>query len=177
MRLSGQVIHTGNSSMEVAVRMEAIEKDGSEETIMLGRFCMVARDAWTGKSKKVNPLILETLEDRTLFNIGESMHLNVSLTCDFLLIVGLSPQRPAALDCSALPEPRPAHFLRVRGTPLPLPQIWKRRAYQERFGAAGNRDRLDGRYSSRKDNGYVSSGAEVSPASLQSWATQLSVFV
>ena len=61
MRLSGQVIHTGNSSMEVAVRMEAIEKDGSEETIMLGmdltgyilsgfthgellgRFCMVAR--------------------------------------------------------------------------------------------------------------------------------------
>ena len=36
MRLSGQVIHTGKSSMEVAVRMEAIEKDGQEETIMLG---------------------------------------------------------------------------------------------------------------------------------------------
>lgn len=36
MRLSGQVIHTGRSSMEVAVRMEALEKDGREETIMLG---------------------------------------------------------------------------------------------------------------------------------------------
>ena len=36
MRLSGQVIHTGRSSMEIAVRMEALEKDGREETIMLG---------------------------------------------------------------------------------------------------------------------------------------------
>ena len=76
--------------MEVAVRMEAVEKDGSDTTIMLGmekliedsypclltphlgRFCMVARDARTQKSKTVNPLILETPEDRTLFNIGES---------------------------------------------------------------------------------------------------------
>ena len=33
---------------------------------------MVARDARTNKSKTVNPLILETSEDRTLFNIGES---------------------------------------------------------------------------------------------------------
>ena len=37
MRLSGQVIHTGRSSMEVAVRMEALEKDGREQTIMLGK--------------------------------------------------------------------------------------------------------------------------------------------
>ena len=76
--------------MEVAVRMEAVEQDGSDTTIMLGmenliengylrlpslrlgRFCMVARDARTQKSKTVNPLILETPEDRTLFNIGES---------------------------------------------------------------------------------------------------------
>lgn len=36
MRLSGQVIHTGKSSMEVAVRMEALAQDGSEQTIMLG---------------------------------------------------------------------------------------------------------------------------------------------
>ena len=86
MRLSGQVIHTGNSSMEVAVRMEAVEKDGSEETIMLGRFCMVARDAWTGKSKKVNPLILETPEDRTLFNIGESTCQILSAPDDNLML-------------------------------------------------------------------------------------------
>jgi acyl-coenzyme A thioesterase 9 len=36
LRLSGQVVYTGRSSMEVAVRMEAMEKDGTEETIMLG---------------------------------------------------------------------------------------------------------------------------------------------
>ena len=36
MRLSGQVIHTGKSSMEIAVRMEGLAKDGSEQTIMLG---------------------------------------------------------------------------------------------------------------------------------------------
>lgn len=36
LRLSGQVIYTGHSSMEVAVKMEAIERDGKEETIMLG---------------------------------------------------------------------------------------------------------------------------------------------
>ena len=36
MRLGGQVIHTGKSSMEIAVRMEALSKDGTEQTIMLG---------------------------------------------------------------------------------------------------------------------------------------------
>lgn len=36
LRLSGQVIYTGRSSMEVAVKMEAMESDGTEETIMLG---------------------------------------------------------------------------------------------------------------------------------------------
>ncbi|OCH88958.1 Thioesterase/thiol ester dehydrase-isomerase [Obba rivulosa] len=71
MRLSGQVIHTGRSSMEVAVRMEALEKDGKEETIMLGRFCMVCRDARTHKAAPINPLIMSTPEDQMLFNIGE----------------------------------------------------------------------------------------------------------
>lgn len=36
MRLSGQVIHTGRSSLEIAVRMEALG-DGTEQTVMLGR--------------------------------------------------------------------------------------------------------------------------------------------
>ncbi|KAH9922303.1 Thioesterase/thiol ester dehydrase-isomerase [Epithele typhae] len=64
MRLSGQVIHTGRSSMEVA--------DGTETTVMVGRFCMVARDSKTQKAKLVNSLTLETSEDCTLFNMGES---------------------------------------------------------------------------------------------------------
>ncbi|PIL25877.1 transporter [Ganoderma sinense ZZ0214-1] len=71
MRLSGQVIHTGKSSMEVAVRMQALDKDGGEETIMLGRFCMVCRDAHTNRSTQVNPLVLETKEDHALYTIGE----------------------------------------------------------------------------------------------------------
>ncbi|KAI0369063.1 Thioesterase/thiol ester dehydrase-isomerase [Pilatotrama ljubarskyi] len=78
MRLSGQVIHTGRSSLEVAVRVEALEKDGKEKTIMLahsyclpGRFCMVCRDARTHGSALVNPLSLETAEDHILYTIGE----------------------------------------------------------------------------------------------------------
>lgn len=37
LRLSGQVIYTGRSSIEVAVKMEALGNDDAEETIMLGR--------------------------------------------------------------------------------------------------------------------------------------------
>lgn len=38
LRLSGHVIHTGRSSMEVAVQLVALDERGSEETLMLGRF-------------------------------------------------------------------------------------------------------------------------------------------
>lgn len=40
MRLSGQVIHTGRSSLEIAVRMEALG-DGTEQTVMLGKSCCI----------------------------------------------------------------------------------------------------------------------------------------
>lgn len=36
IRLSGQVIYTGNSSMEVAVKMEALGSNNEDETLMLG---------------------------------------------------------------------------------------------------------------------------------------------
>lgn len=36
IRLSGQVIYTGLSSMEVVVKMEKVEPGDAEETIMLG---------------------------------------------------------------------------------------------------------------------------------------------
>ena len=36
LRLSGQVIYTGKSSMEVVVKWEALSQDHTEETIMLG---------------------------------------------------------------------------------------------------------------------------------------------
>jgi len=36
LRLSGQVIYVGNSSMEVVVKMEAIGNDLPEETVLIG---------------------------------------------------------------------------------------------------------------------------------------------
>ena len=36
LRISGQVIYTGTSSMEVAVKMESIGNDIPEETVMIG---------------------------------------------------------------------------------------------------------------------------------------------
>lgn len=36
LRLSGQVIYTGRSSMEVAVKMETIGMNQPEETVLLG---------------------------------------------------------------------------------------------------------------------------------------------
>lgn len=36
LRLSGQVIYTGRSSMEVAVKMEATNPTGEAETLLLG---------------------------------------------------------------------------------------------------------------------------------------------
>jgi hypothetical protein len=36
LRLSGQVIYTGKSSMEIVVKWEALGQDHSEETIMVG---------------------------------------------------------------------------------------------------------------------------------------------
>jgi acyl-coenzyme A thioesterase 9 len=41
LRLSGQVIHVGKSSMDVVVQLEALEKDGAEQTLMLGVFLKV----------------------------------------------------------------------------------------------------------------------------------------
>ena len=93
LRLSGQVIYTGRSSMEVVVRIETMAKDTSEkdETILLGkwhaarfsyvvlklssmsigRFSMVCRDAKTNQAYPVNPLIISTDEEKTLFSIGQ----------------------------------------------------------------------------------------------------------
>ncbi|KAI0748818.1 HotDog domain-containing protein [Irpex lacteus] len=77
LRLSGQVIHVGRSSMEIVVRMEALEpghtnEDAQGKTVMLGRFCMVCRDSKTHKARAVNPLVIESEEDRRLNAIGEA---------------------------------------------------------------------------------------------------------
>ncbi|TEB22448.1 Thioesterase/thiol ester dehydrase-isomerase [Coprinellus micaceus] len=67
LRLSGQVIYTGKSSMEVVLKMEFIR------CVSLGRFSMVCRNAHTHKARRVNPLIISTPEEKALFSLGEHM--------------------------------------------------------------------------------------------------------
>ncbi|KAJ6542636.1 Thioesterase/thiol ester dehydrase-isomerase [Mycena capillaripes] len=73
LRLSGQVIYTGKSSMEVAVKMETIGMGKEEETVLLGRFSMVCRDANTQRARNVHPLIISTPEEHALHSMGEGM--------------------------------------------------------------------------------------------------------
>ncbi|KAF9644432.1 thioesterase thiol ester dehydrase-isomerase [Thelephora ganbajun] len=70
LRLSGYVIYTGRSSMEVAVQLVALDDGGAEETLMLGRFCMVCRGV-RGGSYEVPQLTLATPEEKNLYEIGK----------------------------------------------------------------------------------------------------------
>lgn len=75
IRLSGHVIFVGRSSLEIAVKMEGYKLvDGQEvdETYMIGRFSMVCRDAHTRGAREVNPLVVSTPEEKTLFSMGQS---------------------------------------------------------------------------------------------------------
>ncbi|KAF9009194.1 Thioesterase/thiol ester dehydrase-isomerase [Hymenopellis radicata] len=73
LRLSGQVIYTGRSSMEVAVKMESIGGHQPEVTVLLGRFSMVCRDANTHKARQVNTLSISTPEEHALYSLGEGI--------------------------------------------------------------------------------------------------------
>ncbi|KAI5993806.1 thioesterase thiol ester dehydrase-isomerase [Pisolithus orientalis] len=61
-----------DTRLSVAVKMEALSPDGGEETLMLGRFSMVCRNARTHKAHPVIPLIIRTPEEEALYKIGES---------------------------------------------------------------------------------------------------------
>ncbi|OXB38575.1 thioesterase family protein [Cryptococcus neoformans] len=72
LKFSGFVTWTGNSSMEVVVKMEGSRPDTADwETLMLGRFAMVCRDSKTHKSRKIPPLIVESEEEKILWAIGD----------------------------------------------------------------------------------------------------------
>ncbi|KAJ7223031.1 Thioesterase/thiol ester dehydrase-isomerase [Mycena pura] len=73
LRLSGQVIYTGKSSMEVAVTMQTIGMGREEETVLLGRFSMVCRDAARHHARDVHPLIISSPEEQLLYSMGEDM--------------------------------------------------------------------------------------------------------
>ncbi|KAI0261927.1 Thioesterase/thiol ester dehydrase-isomerase [Gloeopeniophorella convolvens] len=73
LRLSGQVICVGKSSIEVAVKMEALDSGAEQDqTLMLGRFSMVCRDAFTHRAYAVNPLDAGTPEEAALRAIGQA---------------------------------------------------------------------------------------------------------
>jgi acyl-coenzyme A thioesterase 9 len=58
--------------MEVFVKMEGRRLGSTEsDTLMLGRFSMVCRDAHTNKARRVPPLIIETPEEKALWQIGQ----------------------------------------------------------------------------------------------------------
>lgn len=73
---------------------------------------MVCRDARTHGSAPVNPLILETLEDHTLYNLGEgAQQCPPRISHDKLLNGVHSAQEPAADPRRTLSQPRPSDLV------------------------------------------------------------------
>ncbi|RIB05943.1 hypothetical protein C2G38_2218325 [Gigaspora rosea] len=87
IRLSGNVTHVGHSSMEVLIKMEALEEGVLKniqprpevnrdalpmcQSILNARFIMVARDPFTGRAAQVNSLQFENEHQKRLFQLGE----------------------------------------------------------------------------------------------------------
>lgn len=70
--LVGHVTWVGASSAEVGVRVDQRTEEGTKLTVCEARFFMVGRDAATGtKSAPINPLLIQTEEEKFLFNLAE----------------------------------------------------------------------------------------------------------
>ncbi|KAF8525581.1 Thioesterase/thiol ester dehydrase-isomerase [Hysterangium stoloniferum] len=96
LRLCGHVIYTGRSSIEVAVKIALL--GGTEDTVMLGRFSMVCRDAFTPKAKPVPPLELSTAEEEKMYQMGAAnKERKMSLTLQSLTKVPPSTEEAAEL--------------------------------------------------------------------------------
>lgn len=76
LQLSGLVSYVGRSSMEISLEARRVGKDGKvveghEGLLLTCAFTMVARDPTTNKAAQVPPLILETEEEKAIFQRGE----------------------------------------------------------------------------------------------------------
>ncbi|KAF2013743.1 acyl-coenzyme A thioesterase 9, partial [Aaosphaeria arxii CBS 175.79] len=76
LELSGQVTYaTGRSSLEISMQVAKAPKEGQavrDEDILIDcTFTMVSLDPATRKPVNVNPLIVETPEEKRLFELGE----------------------------------------------------------------------------------------------------------
>ncbi|KAF2794659.1 Thioesterase/thiol ester dehydrase-isomerase [Melanomma pulvis-pyrius CBS 109.77] len=76
LELSGQVTYaTGRSSLEISMQVAKAPKDGerirNEDILLSCTFTMVSLDPGTKKPVPVNPLIVETPEEKRLYALGE----------------------------------------------------------------------------------------------------------
>ncbi|KZO90057.1 Thioesterase/thiol ester dehydrase-isomerase [Calocera viscosa TUFC12733] len=107
LRLSGNMIYTGKSSMEVMVQMVGSPRTSheAEMPVMLVRFTMVCRDAITHKAREVNPLILGTPEEEALYALGKS-HAEIRKS---IQASSLSRMPPSHTEAQAVHEMFPSH--------------------------------------------------------------------
>jgi acyl-coenzyme A thioesterase 9 len=75
LELSGQVNWTGRSSMEISLQVAKAPAPGEKprkEDVMISCTCsMVSLDPVTKKSVPINPLVVETAEEKRLYAAGE----------------------------------------------------------------------------------------------------------
>ncbi|KAI5809562.1 HotDog domain-containing protein [Peziza echinospora] len=73
LELSGFVSYVGRSSMEISIEVRKVDCPAGEEPLLLTcAFTMVALDPVTKKAVKINPLIVETEEEKRIFGKGEA---------------------------------------------------------------------------------------------------------
>lgn len=78
LHLSGYVSYVGSSSMEVSLEARRVDTKsnkpvpGQEGLLLTCAFTMVARDPATKKAIAVNPLLVETAEEKEIFRRGEA---------------------------------------------------------------------------------------------------------
>ena len=76
LELSGQVTYaTGRSSMEVSLQVAKAPQEGNtvnkEDVLMSCAFTMVSLDPATKKPVAINPIKLETEEEKRIFGLGQ----------------------------------------------------------------------------------------------------------
>lgn len=173
LRLSGHVIYTGRSSMEIAVKMESVAsaEESADETVLIGplpshfffalliypctptgRFSMVCRDARTNRAREVHPLVATTLEEKRLFALGERMF-SFILKYFTAKIPNRHEKSPPHYRLQ-ISRQSPSNLCRGSRPARVLVKVWRSRRHRirsstsvrERFGRWRSQSCLDGRY-------------------------------
>lgn len=83
--IRGHTTWVGTSSMEISLSVEQ-ENNGTMESILTAKFLMVARDPGNKVKAVVNPLVVETPEEKALFEAGEGNKLIRQTEAEFSLL-------------------------------------------------------------------------------------------